>query len=180
MLARRSGLLPACPWCGKAPQPLWDRVGRNRLSAVFAMAALALLVWSMALPFLSMTRFNQTREFTLVGGILELWRTGSPLIATVLFIFSVLFPVAKLLGILLATSRMVRWSVASRRKLVWLSVVSGKYSLLDVLVLAVMIVLVRFEHVAEMRAGWGVAPFCVAIVLSVFSGLLVRIDPEVA
>ena len=56
---------------------------------------------------------------------------------------------------------------------------TGKYSLLDILVVAIMIVLVKFQGIAEVRAQSGTFLFCVAIFLSMLAGLFVDLD-EVA
>ena len=50
---------------------------------------------------------------------------------------------------------------------------TGKYSLLDLLVVAIMIVLVKFDGIAEVRALPGTILFGVAILLSILCGVFV-------
>src|SRR5689334_14234641 len=134
------------------------------------------LAVGVASPFLSMTKLGETRVFSLVGGIVELFRTGNTLIALVLLVFSVIFPFAKLLALLIATSRLAPISIAVRRRLHYLAAVTGKYSLLDILVVAIVIVVVKFRGVADARAMYGTTIFCVAIFLSILSGFAVNLD----
>jgi paraquat-inducible protein A len=129
-------------------------------------------------PFLSMTKLGETRIFSLVGGIVELFRTGNTLIGTVLLVFSVLFPFAKLLALLAATSRLAPLSTRARKRLHHLAAVTGKYSLLDILVVAIVIVVVKFRGLAEARAMYGTTIFCVAIFLSILSGFAVNLRDE--
>jgi len=126
-----------------------------------------------------MTKLGSERVFSLVGGIVELFRAGNVFIGAILFLFSVVFPFAKLAAFLAATSAIAPLSQATRRRLHHVAVLTGKYSLLDILVVAIMIVLVKFQGVAEVHARSGTILFCVAILLSIVAGFLVRLDdPE--
>ena len=68
------------------------------------------------LPFVSMTKLGTERVFSLVGGIMELFRGGQTFIGVVLFVFSVIFPYAKLVALLVATSSLVPLSTTARRR----------------------------------------------------------------
>src|SRR6185436_17503830 len=96
--------LPACPHCGAAPIPLRQRLRHNGVAAVLSVLALITLSIAINLPFISMSKLGEERSFSLLGGIMELFHTQQALIGTVLLVFSVLFPFAKLLALLIATS----------------------------------------------------------------------------
>ena len=170
--------LPAsCPHCGAAPVPLWKRLRRhNGLAAVTCVFALVVLSAAVVMPFISMDQLGQVRIFSLIGGIAELFDRGQWGIGVVLFVFSVIFPFAKLLALLAATSRLAEMSAVTRRRLHHLAMITGKYSLLDILVVAIMIVLVKFHGYAEVRAQPGTVLFCAAILLSILAGVLVDLD----
>jgi paraquat-inducible protein A len=172
-----STALAACPHCGAAPVPLWKRLRRhNGLSAVTGVLALITLSAAVVMPFISMSKLGEQRIFSLIGGIVELFDRGQWVIGLVLFVFSVIFPFAKLLALLAATSRLTRMSGASRKRLHQLAMLTGKYSLLDILVVAIMIVLVKFQGIAEVRAQPGTLLFCAAILLSILAGVFVDLD----
>ena len=117
------------------------------------VAALIVLSAAVVMPFISMSKLGELRIFSLIGGIVELFDRGQWVIGCVLFIFSVIFPYAKLLALLAATSSLTRMSPIARRRLHKLAMLTGKYSLLDILVVAIMIVLVKFQGIAEVRAA---------------------------
>ena len=79
---------------------------------------------------------GEVRVFSSLGGIIELLRTDQKLIGSILLIFSVIFPFAKLASLLIATSRLAPISNRGRKRLHFLASVTGKYSLLDILVVA--------------------------------------------
>ena len=171
-------LLPACPHCGASPRGLIRRVRDNRLSATLATAAAAALAVSLALPFMTMTTLGQQRQFSLIGGIRQLFDDGHVIIAGVLLLFSVVFPFAKLAALLLATSRLAPVAMGTRRLLHKAADVTGKYSLLDVVVVAMLIVLIKFRGVAHVSAESGVAWFCAGVLLSIAAGLTVRLPVD--
>jgi paraquat-inducible protein A len=168
-------LLPACPHCGAAPVALWRRMQHNGLAAMLALVAMIVLAVSMTLPFISMSKFGSVRIFSLIGGILELFHAKQIFLALVLFVFSVIFPFAKLIALLAATSRHAPLSQRARRFMVHAAHFTGRYSFLDILVVAVMIIVVKFRGVAEVRAQSGTILFCVAIFLSILAGFCVNL-----
>ena len=172
--------LPSCPHCGASARALWERIADNRNAAVLALLAMGVLTAGILMPFISMMQLGTTRTFSLVGGIGELFERKNYFIGCVLFVFSVVFPYAKLAAILVATSRMVKLSMKARQRLAHLAHVTGRYSMLDILVVAVMIVVVKFDGLVEIRALPGTVMFCVAVFLSIGAGMCVRLEGKQA
>jgi uncharacterized paraquat-inducible protein A len=177
-LAQPGWRLQACPRCGAAPVPLRVLLHNNRFAAVMAVLALVILVRGQTMPFISATNLGQTNIYSLIGGIKDLYQLGYYFIASILLIFSVMFPITKLVLILLATSSLVPFSTAARHRMHKFAVATGKYSLLDVLVAAVTIVVIRFGALAQVEAKPGTVIFCIAIILSILAGHAVRLDEE--
>ncbi len=169
-------LLRACPHCGAAPVPLRHHLRHNGLAAVLAVLAAVVLVCGMVTPFISMTKLGISRIYSLVGGILELFHSGNTFIAVILLTFSVIFPFVKLAMLLAATSGIMPLSQDARRVLHRIALFTGKYSLLDLLVVAVMIVLVKFGPIADVEARSGTILFGVAVLLSMAAGFCVNVD----
>lgn len=168
--------LPSCPHCGTSIQPLWPRLHNNRNAAVLALFALAILTAGVLLPFISMTQLSETRIFSLLGGIQELFQRDHIFLASILLIFSVIFPYAKLIALLVATSRLSPLSLKSRYRLHKIAQFTGRYSLLDILVVAIIIVVVRFQDLAEARALPGTYLFALAVFLSIAAGFCVNFE----
>jgi len=167
--------LAACPYCDASPRPLLHVARSNVLATLLALAALVVLGFAFVKPFMAMTTLGERRVVSLIEGIAELFEQGHTLIAAVIFAFSVLFPVVKLLMILAATSRLVPAGDKLRRRLHQIAAFTGKYSLLDVLVLAILIVLVKFEGIATVQVRIGTILFCIAVLLSLAAGLCVNL-----
>jgi paraquat-inducible protein A len=171
-----STVLPSCPKCGASPKRLVGFVRNNGVSAMLAVTACACLGVSMTMPFMTMTTMGQQRTFSLIGGIGQLWRDGYHILASVLLVFSVVFPFAKLVALLAATSGLLNLSNRTRRFLHRAADVSGKYSLLDVVVVAMLIVLIKFRGVAQVSAESGVIWFCAGVLLSIAASITARVD----
>jgi paraquat-inducible protein A len=167
---------PACPRCGRAPIALRKRLQNNKLAAVLAVLAGAALAMGFSQPFMTMDKLGTRNTFSLVGGVLELFERGNVYIGAVLLIFSVVFPVAKICALLLATTTLVPLSPRVRHVLHRAADLTGKYSMLDVLVIAVIIVLVKFNGLAKVEAHGGTAWFCSAVLLSLLAGLFVKVQ----
>jgi paraquat-inducible protein A len=168
--------LPSCPHCGAAIIPLHRRLRDNRLAAVLALLAAITLASSLFFPFIAITQLNDTHAYSLLGGIRELFDRGNIFLGALLLTFSVIFPFAKLLSILFATSRLVQISAKARHRLHTLASVTGRYSLLDILVIAIMIVVIRFDGLVEAHARPGTYLFALAVFLSIGSGLCVNLE----
>jgi paraquat-inducible protein A len=176
-LPRRT-ILPACPHCGAAPVPLRKRFQHNGIAAILCVLAMVTLAIAINIPFITMSKLGEIRTFTLLGGIMELFHGGQTLIGLVLLIFSVIFPFAKLAALLAATSSLVSLSHKTRTRMHFLASITGKYSILDILVVAIIIVLVKFKAIAEAQALGGTTLFCVAIFLSICAGFAVNFKDE--
>jgi paraquat-inducible protein A len=150
----------------------------NGAAATLAVLGVTLLVVGLSQPFMTMTTLGQQRDFSLVGGIAKLYADNHVGLAALLFAFSVVFPFAKLLALLVATSTLANLSMRTRRALHKAAELTGKYSLLDVLVIAVLVVLIKFKGVAEVEPKAGVAWFCAAVFCSMLAGLCVRLPTD--
>jgi paraquat-inducible protein A len=168
--------LASCPHCGAAARPLLWKLRDNRLAATLALAALGVLSAGVVLPSLSLSQMGDVRIFSILTGIRELYASGHILLADIILVFSVVFPYAKLLAILVATTRLLPLSAGARRRLHHLANVTARYSLLDVLVIAILVVVVKFDGLAEARALPGTYCFAAAVFLSIGAGLCVNLD----
>src|ERR1044071_3778350 len=158
--------LASCPYCGAAVRPLWTTIRDNRNAAVIALIALPVLSIGILTPCISVSEFGREHAYSLVGGIGQLFARRNFFLGALLATFSVVFPYAKLLAILVCTSRLAPLGEKVRRRLHWAAKVTGRYSLLDILVVAIVIVVIKFDDVAEARALPGTYWFCAAVFLS--------------
>jgi len=179
--AGKGGGLLVCPHCGASIAPLVARWKSNQNVVVLACLALLLLIPALLLPFMSIVKLGRTDTYSLVGGIRQLAADGHWFLATIIFVFSLVFPIAKLLFILLATTSLVRIPWKTRTLLHDMSTHTAKYSMLDVFVLAVLVVVIKLGGSTEVHIQSGTVLFCLAIFLSMLASACVTIpEPEPA
>ncbi len=114
--------------------------------------------------------------FSILGVAEELWRTGSQLLSSIIFVFSVVFPTAKLIVLWVGAWSMLRGATsAGLRRCVWLSDKLGKWSMLDVLVIAIAVVtLKQFPGGVQVVLGSGIWFFGASVVLAMLAGAILH------
>jgi paraquat-inducible protein A len=161
----------ASPTAPPAPRAIhW-----NRWSVFFSLAGLAVLIPSFFVPaMLVANALEGPRLFSVWTGIKELWRTDHEFLAGLIFVFSVTFPPLKLLISLICASGTAWLSRRKRGILVFLASWTAKYSMLDVLVIAMLVMLVKVGDYVRCMAYRGIYLFCFAIVCSAIAGALLE------
>jgi len=133
------------------------------------VAAFALLVVAWFLPIMTITRFWFWSEgVSLIDAVRRFWTTGDYFLFMVIGGFSILFPALKLLlgfwvwGRVDPASRRGHWTVTVIQVL-------GKWSMVDVFVVALVVVGVQGSVVADVAVHSGVYVFTAAVVLSMLA-----------
>jgi paraquat-inducible protein A len=134
----------------------------------FLIAALILYIPANLLPVTETHTLFGVQRDTIMGGIVLFWTTGSPFIAAVVFAASMMIPMLKFLAIaLLAISaqRGSRWRPQERATLYRIIERIGRWSMLDVFVVTIVVGLVHIQSLATIKAGPGIAAFGAVVVL---------------
>ncbi len=136
-------------------------------------AALGLLITGLALPVMRIERLIFWEDdYSIVTGAISLYENGHPFLAVILFAFSVIFPNLKLVG-LLAVWFVPMHDARRDRLITWVDVL-GRWSMLDVFVVAVMIVLTQSRSFLDAEARAGLYVFSGAVVLSMVMTIAVE------
>jgi paraquat-inducible protein A len=111
-------------------------------------------------------------EYSVLQGVNSLWHQNQYSLAIILFFFSIVFPIVKL-----ATLAFI-WVVPlpdqkRQAALHWLGLL-GKWSMLDVFVVAILIVLVKLGPLAKIEPQRGVYWFAAAILSSMITSMYVE------
>jgi paraquat-inducible protein A len=132
------------------------------------IAALACLVAGLTLPIMEVRNFWVFRgSYSIVDGIVVLIEQGDVLIAAVVAVFSVLLPTVKIVG-LLALWRAVRRGTHLSSRLPALLEAIGKWSMLDVFVVALIVFAAKASMLADANVAPAVIPFVASIVLTLY------------
>jgi paraquat-inducible protein A len=174
LLARLAPAGPSSPCaCPRCTTPLHTRKP-DSLQRCWALlsAACVLLVPANLLPVMQTRTLLKVQSDTIVSGVAYLWNTGSWPLALIVFIASVLVPVAKLasLGFLLVSVKqgMTRWR-RERTQLYRLIEFIGRWSMLDIFVVTLLAALVRLQALATVEVGPGALAFGAVVVLTLFA-----------
>ncbi|CAG0980030.1 Intermembrane transport protein PqiA [Phycisphaerales bacterium] len=129
------------------------------------VTALALLLTGLVLPVMRVQKLIfWNDEYTILTGVRALWIDGQGFLAVVIALFSVLFPILKLgglLGIWLTPMEAPRRG----RLLFWVDVL-GRWSMLDVFVVAVTVVMMSSKAALDATPRAGLYVFAAGVGLS--------------
>jgi paraquat-inducible protein A len=162
---------PRCPRCAFA---LHERKPQSlQRTTAYLLAAVVLYVPANTLPIMATASVIMGREsHTILGGILELWHTGSWDLALIVFIASIAVPILKIaaLTLLVVTAhRRSRWRQAERASLYRLLETVGHWSMLDVFVVVLLVGMVRFGAFASVEPAAGLLAFGAVVVLTMLA-----------
>lgn len=141
----------------------------HRQIPLLIVVAVLLFVTGIFFPFFHVTKFWVFGSaVSVVSGIITLFHEGEYFLFTVLTLFTLVFPCAKL--VLLAIIWLERKHDLSRVRQLhgWVEVL-GKWSMLDVFVVAVLIVALKSAAVADIRLGSGLYLFTLSVVTTQLS-----------
>ena len=138
-----------------------------RLTAVAVLVvSLVLLFWGLTLPILSVTKFWLFGDtVSIVSAIKSLYAGDEMFLATILLVFSILFPVAKNLSMIAVFINGARIGRVSRR-LMRFAAVLGKWSMLDVFIVAILVASVKLGILAHASVLSALYFFAASVILT--------------
>ena len=159
-----------CPRCNS---PLRSRKP-NALSRTWALVIAAFIFYVPAnlLPITHTTSIAGIQSDTIMSGVIFFVQTGSWPVALIIFVASVFVPLLKLLIlIVLMISVQFRWQwrPVDRTRLYRLTEAIGRWSMLDIFVVTILVALVHFGTLANIEAGAGAIYFAAVVVITMFA-----------
>lgn len=130
-------------------------------------ALLLLLGW--LLPVMTVeTFFVFDDRVTIAGALFTLLQEGERLLFGIVFLFTVIFPVAKLTLAYLAWHRLSRQRGSLGDTVGWIEQL-GKWSMLDVFVVALLVVVLKLSIFSDVTVEAGLYIFAAAVVCSMLT-----------
>ncbi|MDF3936623.1 paraquat-inducible protein A [Pseudomonas citronellolis] len=161
-----------CERCGAPLHPRkHDSITRGW---AFLVAALVFYVPANLLPVMRTEMLGQGIDSTIGGGVLEFWEAGAWDIALIIFIASIGVPAIKFcsLGLLLYTAQhRSAWARRQRSQLYRFVELIGYWSMLDVMVVALVAALVQLRGLGTIEPRPGILFFGMVVVLTMFSAM---------
>ncbi|HTR57056.1 MAG TPA: paraquat-inducible protein A [Casimicrobiaceae bacterium] len=166
-----------CPRCG---HPLhWRKP--NSLSRTWALILSAYILYIPAnvLPMMTTRTLLGSQDDTIMSGVIFLWKDGSWPLAALVFFASITVPLLKLLALtLLVVSVQLKshWQPVQRTRLYRLVEFVGRWSMLDIYVVTILVALVQLQALAAITPGPAAVAFGAVVVLTMAAAL--TFDPR--
>ena len=159
-----------CPRCG-------SRVHRrksNSLARTWALAITAAILYVPAnlFPIMTVTSLGKAQSDTIMSGVIYLLFHGMWPLALVVFVASVAVPLAKLTSLtflLISVQRRSRWRPADRARLYRVTELVGRWSMVDIYVVTILVALVSLGNLATIEAGLGAVYFGGVVVVTMIA-----------
>lgn len=166
-----------CPRCDARLHPRKP----ESLSATWALLVAAVIMYLPAnlLPIMETSSFGVTQHDTIMSGVIFLWASGSWPLAVLVFFASVMVPLLKIMAMAFLLMSVHRRSVASlpqRARLYRVVEFVGRWSMLDIYVIVILVALVRFQGLAAVQAGPASTAFGAVVILSMLAAM--SFDPR--
>lgn len=148
-------------------------------STAYLLAAIILFFPANLLPIMTTTSIVGTQSDTILGGVLYLWHTGSYPIAVIVFLASFITPLFKMLsiGYLCLTCHLQSTKhIRFRTQLYHFTELIGRWSMIDVFVVALLGALVQMGALATVDPEVGIVAFTLVVFLTMFS--MNKFDPR--
>jgi paraquat-inducible protein A len=159
-----------CPRCGA---PVHERRPHSvATTAALLLSAALLYVPANLLPVMHMRTFLSDEDDTIMSGVLSLIQEGSWPLALLVFVASIVVPLLKLIAmgwLLIAVIRQSPGNALQRSKLFRLVEFIGRWSMLDVYAISLLVALVQIRSLATIHVGLGALAFGTVVVLTMLA-----------
>lgn len=186
--------LTGCPTCGlvnsltpghksrciRCHEKLHSRLPYS-LQRTWALLGAATIMYIPAnvYPIMTTTSLGHSSSSTIIGGVVELIQMGSWPVATVIFVASIIVPVGKLLALSWLCT-VVRGNsqpnTISRTRLYRITEFIGRWSMVDVFVVAILVALIRAGSLMSITPGPAALAFGSVVVLTMLAAM--TFDPR--
>jgi len=175
-----------CPRCGAA---LHMRKP-NSVQRTWALVIAAAICYVPAnlLPVMTVTSLGKPVSDTIMSGVVYFIEHGDWPLALVIFTASIFVPMMKLailVFLLISVQLRSRWRPVERTRMYRLTEAIGRWSMVDIYVITIMVALVRLGNLATIEASAGAVFFGSVVVITIFAAesfdprmIWDRIDPE--
>jgi paraquat-inducible protein A len=169
-----TGVLPnSADYCKVCDSSVHHRKTAS-LQITWALLFTSILLYVPAniLPIMHTTFLGKETESTILGGVILLWSHGSYPIAIVIFLASVLIPVGKILALIwlcLSVKNTNARTAVQKTRLYRMTEFIGRWSMVDVFVVAVLVALIQMGNMMSIHPGLGALAFAGMVILSVFA-----------
>jgi paraquat-inducible protein A len=136
------------------------------------IAAAVCYVPANAFPVMTVTSLGKPQSDTILSGVVYLLHHGMWPLALVVFVASVFVPMMKLVilvFLLVSVHRRSRWRPVERTRLYRITEAVGRWSMVDIYVITILVALVKLGNLATIEAQPGAVFFGAVVVLTMLA-----------
>ena len=138
------------------------------LLLVLLLINTVLLAVGVAAPIITLNKFVLFENtFSILSGSIELFKEGKYFLFIIITSFSIILPLVKIAVLFLLVSIKQNKTVHLHKYLNWMHQL-GKWSMLDVFVVAVLVVTVKLGALASVEARYGIYLFTATVLMTMF------------
>lgn len=166
-----------CPRCGMRVHSRREHSLQRAWS--FLIVGMLAYIPANITPVMNTRSLTGYTSDTIISGVLALANSGSLMVATIIFVASICIPITKFVIIAgLALSLHFDWDMSehSRQRLHALTEFIGRWSMIDVFVVAVLAALIQLGAVLTINPGVGINAFALSVVFTMLAAS--SLDPR--
>ncbi|WP_292771082.1 paraquat-inducible protein A, partial [Methylophaga sp. UBA5113] len=153
----------------------------HSLQRTWALLAAAIVMYIPAnvYPIMTTTLLGQSNPSTIIGGVIELSQKGSWPIAAVIFFASIVVPVGKILALIwlsIVVQKSSELMANTRTKLYRITEFIGRWSMVDLFVVAILVALIRAGNLMSITPGPAALAFGAVVILTMLAAM--TFDPR--
>ncbi len=156
--------------CEVCDTPLHVYEINDRQMWAYLLTTVALYIPANVLPVMNMSLLGDAEDYTIMGGIMYLWNDGDYLPAIIVFCGSIIVPIAKITALFFLLFS-YKWNVFQKQQTRLFQIVKsiGRWSMVDVFVLAVLVALGQMGVVATIEPKAGAIAFCGVVIFTILA-----------
>jgi paraquat-inducible protein A len=166
-----------CPRCG-APLLRRKKFSISRTWAL-VLAAGIFYIPANVFPITNIISFGDEKTDTIISGVIYFVNTGMWPLALIIFTASIMVPLVKLViltFLLITVQRKSKWRQKDRARLYRLTEAIGRWSMVDIFAITVLIALVNLGSIATVRVESAAIYFAAVVVITMFA--VMAFDPR--
>ncbi|HEY7772627.1 MAG TPA: paraquat-inducible protein A [Marinagarivorans sp.] len=160
-------------YCPRCDNQLYTRKPNSlQKTLAYTVAAILLYLPANMLPIMTMSTLMGERDDTIFSGVAALVAHGLWGIAAVVFVASLVVPIAKLLILMYLVWSVKQCDTRAMKERLWLFKLTewvGRWSMVDVFVVTLLTALVQFGFLGSIAPGEALLPFAAVVVLTMLA-----------
>lgn len=136
------------------------------------ITSILLYVPANMLPIMITVNFGNTKENSILSGVVTLWQSGSYPVAIVIFVASILVPILKILVLMwLLITIQCNLTMKERDRIRWYRLVEyiGRWSMVDIFVVAMLASLIQLGNAMTVIPGPAIVAFAGVVIMTIIA-----------